>query len=322
MLKFIHITDIHLRAKTPRSRNDSDFLSTIIGKLEYVFSYAQKIHADAILCSGDVGDIPIWSPRVQIEFIQLLKKYKHIPFVTTIGNHDVTGSATETIDNSTLGVLQEAGVLHIVNNGYRKNWSNYTIGSSDGQTHARIYGCGFNAPITNTLLDGVDITNNSDGFTIALIHATVGPEDAMGRWKCIDNQNIHGNIDLALFGDVHCGFEATELKSGTIAYSPGSLVRLTKSESDNLVLFGLIEINDDYEFTIVDVEIPSSDDCFNEDNDDSYDDLAGQYKEIRMSSLEDKRESLKDKVFRVCADLQYSDDIANLVLSRCIDGDE
>ena len=261
----VTFTDPHIRMKTPQSRTDTNWLEQCLGQIEAVFALANKHKARAVLCSGDVGDGPAWSDRAIVGLWQILAEYRHIPFYTTVGQHDVRGHRIEEWHDSSLGLLSTltrnpnksgaldkydlSGMVNVLEGGRSVK--------IDGKVE--IYGFGFNQPETIAFLEGKFPFDMDDTkFRIALVHALVGPEDAMG-WKGIEHQNLRG-CQVASFGDVHCGFDSHEFPSGCVAYSTGSLTRSSLADIGRVPACAVIKINEDNSFELEHHEIPDGDD--------------------------------------------------------------
>lgn len=244
-MRLIAFTDSHISAKSAAARLD-DYQAAILAKLEFVFEYADAANADAVLCAGDFFDQPKQPEEVMIEIVKLLRKYNR-PLLTTVGQHDTNGHNSDKYKEKSLGLLEAAGLLEVLNHGEAAE-------VLDGGYKIIVRGYAFNEPETDMFLSGRTEDLDRDVFNVALVHATVGPEDAMGRWQSIDNQDIR-TVDLAIFGDVHCGFELTQLKSGTLAIGPGSLGRRRMDDMDHQPTLLDIEVTED-SFTVTPVMIP------------------------------------------------------------------
>jgi DNA repair exonuclease SbcCD nuclease subunit len=166
MTKFIVLSDVHIRSTTPPARNDADFLWTCLATLEFVFELAEKEQADAILQCGDLFDAPNQSARVLIKLAELINCY-NIPFVTTVGNHDVPGDATNRWNtDSALGVLASSMPDKFI-----------VLRQGDGMAfeNCSVHGFGVKEVETERLLAGKWVPDSQKKeFRIGIIHANVG----------------------------------------------------------------------------------------------------------------------------------------------------
>jgi len=254
-MKIAYFTDSHIRTKTPSARSDKSFLNTIMAKLRYVFTWCRVNDITTILCAGDLGDSPTWGQSAILEFIKLKNEFQEIRLIVAPGNHDVYSEDVSTYTNTALGLLEEAQAIQVLHGG------NYLRLSQDDESVA-VYGFGFGELPTEELLSGKFVPRSEHTKAIALVHATIGPDDSFG-WKAISKQNIKG-FKIALFGDVHCGFPPYAFPSKTVAYSCGSLVRLTKPERERPVMFGVLDLSSETT-EIRAITIPTDKELFNDD---------------------------------------------------------
>lgn len=305
---FVTFTDPHIRMKTPQSRTDTNWLETCLGQVEAVFAIANKEKARAVLCSGDLGDSPAWSDLAVGGLFDILDNYKHIPFITTVGQHDVRGHRIEDWNKSSLGLLSKlTGMVRVLEGGQ----------SVVINRKIEIYGFGFNQPETQAFLAGKYEFPIDDRFRIALVHASVGAEESMG-WKGIANQNVRG-VHVASFGDIHDGFEPHEFASGSVAYSCGSLVRSSMNDVGRTPMACVIKVEDDNAFTLDFVEIPDGDDkvvFFTKEMVKAAGDTAEQFKNLVGIAREHQDESPVKRVQRVGEQGGFSQKQISLVVDR------
>lgn len=312
MSRVLTLTDPHIRVTKPDGRTDADWLDVCLGQMEQAFAIAKRTECDAILCSGDLGDSPNWSPRAMVGFIKILKDY-NIPFITTLGQHDVFGHNIDTWQNTSVGVLAEAGLIRVLRRG-----EYVLIGEEIG-----VYGFAFGEDETTELLKGTWRAPESqqNRFKIALVHAQVGPSESMG-WASIAHQNIR-NVDLASFGDIHCGFEPYTFKGGAMAYSTGSLTRSSRADMGRMPMVAVISVTDEWSMDFEDVPDGSDDDVFWTDAaSETVGDTAEAFKKMLATALDFRDETPAKRVQRVGAEHNYSPRQVGLVLERLETGNE
>jgi DNA repair exonuclease SbcCD nuclease subunit len=306
------LTDPHIRVAKPEGRTDSEWLDVCLGQIEQAFAIAKRTECSAVLCSGDLGDSPNWSPKAIVGFMQIVKQYD-IPFVTTLGQHDVFGHNIDTWKHTSVGVLAEAGVIQVLRHG------EYLLIDEE----IGVYGFAFGEYETDELLKGTWMPPEAhkNRFKIALVHASVGPTEAMG-WAGIEHQNIR-NVDLASFGDIHCGFDPYEFKSGAIAYSTGSLTRGSRADIGRMPMVAVVTVNDDWNMDFEEVPDGDDEDVFVIDAaSETVGDTADAFKKVLMTALDFRDETPSKRIQRVGEEHAYSPRQISLVLERLETGNE
>lgn len=312
MPKFITLTDVHLRITTPVSRTEKDWLSTLLMKVRFAFEMAVQYEADAVLCSGDLGDEASWSPRAIVQFQKLCQQYPDIPFVTTIGQHDVYGHKIDEWEYTGIGILASSGAIEVLHAGQSIE--------IDGCT---IYGYGFNEPETLGLLAGEPkYTPPKTPCSIALIHASVGEEQSFG-WKSIEHVRIK-NINLCSFGDIHAGFEICKpLMSDALCYSTGSIARSSASDIGRECQIAYVNMEaGNLEFEIIPVPCAKGDDAFTQlalakhYGTDVETGISEEFASILSTLRNTSDESTKARLLRIGKELGYSDDVITLAVNN------
>jgi hypothetical protein len=122
-MKLLLLSDVHLSSKTPIGRLD-DYRKTCLRKFEYVLKYAQKINA-MVLQAGDLFDKPRdWF--ILLDVIQLLKYYQ-VKVWCVYGQHDTYMYSIENRNYTAMGVLQENGLVNILDQNPHNQASGYEI---------------------------------------------------------------------------------------------------------------------------------------------------------------------------------------------------
>jgi len=126
-MKLLLLSDVHLSSKTPIGRLD-DYRKTCLQKFEYVLRYAQKIGA-MVLQAGDLFDKPRdWF--ILLDIIPLLRYFKveaRPRFHCVYGQHDTYMYSIENRNYTSMGVLQENGLINILNEEPHNKASDYEI---------------------------------------------------------------------------------------------------------------------------------------------------------------------------------------------------
>ena len=109
-MKILYLTDTHWRSSQPKWRTD-DWYATQFAELDEILEIAKDNKVDLILHGGDFLD----KQKVSHQLItDLMKHLKNSPALiyTLLGNHGLEGYNHETVNNSGLGNLIEAGIVN------------------------------------------------------------------------------------------------------------------------------------------------------------------------------------------------------------------
>lgn len=221
MPKFLLINDIHLSDRPPAHRKPS-YADDIFAKL-YDCKQIAAIHAcDYTILTGDVFHVPRANAVTHSLVSRTIAAFRDwpTPIYAIAGNHDLPEIGIEGLDRQPLFVLQQAGVINILNNdGF---WAN------DGQTYVRMHG-----------YDGNDLAKYSMKrpkgcrFYILVCHDMLAPAGNYPfSFICRDDIVSSLEYDAVFYGHVHWDMGATRVK-GTYFVSAGSLSRVAKND-DNI----------------------------------------------------------------------------------------
>jgi exonuclease SbcD len=115
-VKFLYLTDTHIRASAPQNRTD-DFVGTLKNKMREVNEIAHREGVDAILHGGDFFDIPAPSLAVCGDFVSIMTEAR-VPIYGIAGNHDVFGHNPDTLPRTVLGFLDRLGIVKLIHPGH------------------------------------------------------------------------------------------------------------------------------------------------------------------------------------------------------------
>jgi len=104
-MKFAYFTDMHARTKTPTRRTGS-FENDVVGKLAFMLITAQEREVDAIVCGGDLFDLPNPSFRLAAQVMNLITS-TGIPWFHVLGNHDVIGHNPESYTSGVFAFFEQ-----------------------------------------------------------------------------------------------------------------------------------------------------------------------------------------------------------------------
>lgn len=253
--KFIYLTDVHYSEHNPRAWK-ADYSGTLLANLDWVFNYANENNIGLVVHGGDLGHRYNWDSVMLTKFIDLRHKYSNIKFWTIIGNHDTIGKNVQNIRNTGLNILaKDPNILEIINDDLTRPGHTPSI-----YGNYEFYGYHSDWYKTEELLKGEEYLDEAygevdDPICVAVIHAAVGAESTP-YCKGIKDVKV-GGFDLALFGDIHNGWEPVDIswdafENKTMAFNPGSFGRRTVEDSKRATKFIVFEGRDFKE-----VEVPN-----------------------------------------------------------------
>lgn len=226
VLKFIFVGDPHARGTNPRNRKD-EYKPALIAKLREVFQLAKTHSVDALILAGDFFDLPDVANSVLNDFADVLGE-SPVPIYTTAGNHDIPGYNIQAYANTSLRLLERiVPKLHVINDPAQPVY----FGRHD------------EVVITFTPYSGkIDV----DGYGYS--PENVGPEDYkpyrihVAHGMLLDHtppfdrftlvQEVKTSAHMVLTGHDHTGYGVYRRGDGVTFCNPGSLTRLSASESE------------------------------------------------------------------------------------------
>jgi len=231
-MKLCLVGDLHLRAKAPRRRKESDFGTLCLSKLEQVLNIAWDHDCQAIIQAGDFFDRHDPSKALLADVIRLILKEKQergfdIPIYAIHGQHDMVGHSLASRDRSALRVMEAAGAVVLLNGNNRKedlyktgrDWPSVSItGISFGEGTWPI----------NLRKKG------DDSFSVFVEHIMVGDKPLWPGHELTGPEAYakkRAGYDLYLAGDYHYAW-SKQLDNGAWAINAGCLLRLTADERD------------------------------------------------------------------------------------------
>jgi len=112
MARFLFLTDLHLMARTP-ARRTGNFEDDMMGKMYWVLIEAHRRNVDAIVCGGDLFDLPRPSYRLAVRVMKLIRE-AGLPWLHVLGNHDIMGHNPDTYAHGALAFLEQLPNFHIL----------------------------------------------------------------------------------------------------------------------------------------------------------------------------------------------------------------
>jgi len=222
--RFIFVGDPHFRGTNPRNRKD-DYKAALVRKLYEIFELAAQHQVEAVIFAGDMFDLPDVANSVLNEFADVLNECP-VPMYTTAGNHDIPGYNIQAYANTSLRLLERiVPRLHVIN---------------DPAIPQVFIGDSVDVAITFTPYSGkidVDGYGYSPGYTVRdayRIHVAHGMlldhTPPFDRFTLV--QEVKTTANMVLTGHDHTGYGVYQRGDGVIFCNPGSLTRLSASESE------------------------------------------------------------------------------------------
>lgn len=111
-MKVLFVTDTHLTGRGPSSRTDN-YVDAIFEKLEELKQVIQADGIDMVIHGGDVFDKPVVSYQLTGMLANFIRS-TNVPWHVVPGNHDLFGYNLKSLPQTSLGLLQEAGVIEVL----------------------------------------------------------------------------------------------------------------------------------------------------------------------------------------------------------------
>ena len=226
-MRFLYLTDTHIRGTAPRNRLD-DFYETLKAKLTEVVKISHDQDVDYILHGGDWFDRPDISPSVVRDFSYIFREFEK-PIYTVAGNHDVYGQNPDTVGRSMLGILEALNLIKLIGSGEE------IILSEPGLT-VQLTGSSYRYDMDDPgLKERYRVKKRKDAnYAVHLVHGMLLEKPFIQgvRFTLLDEIADTG-ADITLSGHYHSGFGVKQ-RNGRYFINPGSLVRMaaTKAEAE------------------------------------------------------------------------------------------
>jgi len=227
-VKLLVTADWHFTMRPPEGRTES-YGDLVLGKLGQVAGLARKTGVDAVLCAGDLfhrkGDVTQRETQLLAHAIRDFG----VPLVAIPGNHDAP--APTMLTYRAYGTLVECGVVQDASWG--KGWS------MDG-TSVRVVGTAYTVDV-----DGEDkvayVAKKSSAPRVHLVHGYLILDGTGPMEEYTTPAQIGETADVVVCGHYHT-HQGARTVDKTLFVCPGSIARVTRSEIDNPVRVGLLEI--------------------------------------------------------------------------------
>lgn len=216
-MKFIFLTDTHIKGKNPYNRT-GNFYQDVMEKIKETINIARDKKCDFIVHGGDLYDSPIVSLNMCDELVDMIENSK-IKWYIVRGNHDEIGHNPLLSGGSILDHIFKRSqyIKHM-------DFLNDSYSSIEGIDYYH----NIESSINNYGLYS-RYPKNDNIYRIAIIHANIVPQSVIFSHVLINN--LKTDFNLILTGHYHKQFGMCK-KDNTTIIGIGSLSRLTVSKSD------------------------------------------------------------------------------------------
>jgi exonuclease SbcD len=205
MVSFVYTTDWHLKSLPPQSVEIDNFNNIVIDRISTILSSK----TDFILHGGDLFDTYVCDDVSFLnQIIDLFRKFKKRIYIVP-GNHDLVGYEPKSVRWASIGTLESAGLVKILNPGLNviDNVSFYVVYPTKNHTSDLYKGLKNCLVVTHNL-----ISPKPFPYKVTLISDLVDKID-----QCI-----------FLCGDLHFSFY--EMYENCAFFNPGPLMKIDSSE--------------------------------------------------------------------------------------------
>jgi len=241
-VKFLLISDIHLRDSNPRNRCD-DFRETQFDKFNWCLELAKKENC-IVLQAGDLFDSVRSSNKLISDTISTIKQY-NLDFFTVSGNHDQRHRNRD-LTNTPIEVVQASQAIKLLDD------------TPVVYDNVHIYGAHWG--------DEIPQIQYKKAFAILVIHKMVIQNEEDKIWHGQQNYSTarmllaKNDYDLILSADNHKTF-ADEYKGKTLL-NLGSMTRLTSAQINHESQVAIFD-TDKNEYIIYKIPIKPAAEVFN-----------------------------------------------------------
>src|SRR5690625_1104720 len=219
MMKFLYVTDTHIRGTTPKNRMDA-YVDTLFEKLTEVVHLANGEKVDVLLHGGDVFDRPDLAPNIVGQFAKIFIQ-ANMPIYVVAGNHDTFGHNPMTTPRTMLGLLDSFGVMNVLEPGE-------PVVIEKGDLRVQITGQPYHYDLDqrDVKLDYYPANETKADYLIHLVHSMLVDQALPEGIAYTMIDHIWGtSADILLTGHYHGGFGIKE-RNGTYICNPGALARV------------------------------------------------------------------------------------------------
>ena len=221
------VVDPHLRGRPPRSRLD-DFQAAILRKLTWVVDYCNEQNITCMLIPGDLFDSFAVGVTTIGDLAVTLQRFYGV-ILTIPGNHDLIAGNPETKWRTPYYMLSRLGVTKDLD---RKV---YMIDGGAGRKNICVSGHGFtyetDTPEGMKQFDP-EAPPCDSAVRIHMVHSMLLAKAPGFDMRHTLIEDVRSDADVIVSGHDHSGFGVIRRKDGKLFINPGSIARLSASETE------------------------------------------------------------------------------------------
>ncbi|AEE96011.1 metallophosphoesterase family protein [Mahella australiensis] len=225
-MRFLFLTDTHIRGTAPRGRLD-DVYDTLKNKLNEVSDIVHEQRVDVVLHGGDFFDRPDISPSIVREFAAIFQKFDK-PIYGVAGNHDIYGHNPATIGRTMVGLLDGVNIIRLIE---PSNPVIFEDASMRIQLTGQPYTYDIDYKDRRKQYYTVSKPANVD-FAVHMVHGMLLEKKIFeGAAYTLIDDIADTEADITLSGHFHTGFGIKRINDKYFI-NPGSLIRMTSSMAE------------------------------------------------------------------------------------------
>jgi len=244
-IHLVHCSDIHLDKnfnygdpqRSTKRRQDVE------NNFQKIVDFALKEKSDFFVISGDVFDKVNPSNTARSFLVRQIKRLedKNIEVFLIGGNHDVPKMGTQML---AIDILESAGLATVFSDSENFQQKTVTRSGEDIQIVGKSY---YSRNQTRNPFSNFNISKQAKHLVCLLHGSLVGMNVApnnphVSQYNPFGTNDINNDIDYLALGHFHNYFDRTN--SSTLICNPGSIEKLSWSESNDQKRFAFIELSD------------------------------------------------------------------------------
>ncbi len=219
-MKIIYFTDPHAKGRNPASRVD-DYTAAIHAKILEIEDVCLFEEPEALVIGGDLWDIPKVSNSLVIWMMRVLRRIKKrgTKIFLVPGNHDEIGYTLSTLDQTSIGLLYDSGIVSPLYRGH-----SYLLKDKKGLT-VEIFGREFDKDIDADPSTDYEIQPQHQAtWNLLFSHGMLLQKPFHPDVKFTLTKDVVSQAHLIANGHYHPGYPIHE-ENNIIFMNPGSTGR-------------------------------------------------------------------------------------------------
>lgn len=219
-MKFLFMTDTHIKPENPKSRIDS-YPEALKRKFNEVGEIIKEENIDYLLHGGDLFDRPDVPIKIVSEFLQIMKGYE-VPIYMVAGNHDFFAQNPDTIERTYLGLLDSLDIIFLLDDDHH-------VILREGDLSVALIGKPFYYDMDKTPETYIVRERPDADIVINMVHGLLLDKTFFEGVDYITLDQVKDTLaDITLTGHYHTGYPMTKVDDKYFL-NPGSIARLSVS---------------------------------------------------------------------------------------------